>query len=148
MARTGKTGRSVGHYIRAPSAKPLERRCRPRQSRSLVERPPVERIAEILEALFVKEPELTKALLEALGRADTATISKLFGAPVPASVMAPPAVAMAATEAAGKKGPVWSKPGASDEWVPEEPVYDREAIWGGPPSPAQVMELVKPVVKN
>jgi len=23
-----------------------------------------------------------------------------------------------------------------------------EAIWGGPPSPAQVMELVKPVVKN
>lgn len=33
-------------------------------------RPPIERIPEILEALFLKEPALATELLEVLGRAD------------------------------------------------------------------------------
>jgi len=48
------------------------------------ERPPVEAIAEVLKALFLKGTELTTALLEALGRADTATLAKLFDSPAPA----------------------------------------------------------------
>jgi hypothetical protein len=50
--------------------------------------PPVDRIAEILEALFVKEPALTAALLDELGRADTAMLAKLFGwPPTPADTL-------------------------------------------------------------
>ena len=48
-------------------------------------RSPIEQIAELLEALFVKQPDLVTALLEALGRADTATLARLFRSPsVPA----------------------------------------------------------------
>lgn len=38
---------------------------------------PVEWIPEILEALFIRELDLTKALLAELGRAGTATSAKL-----------------------------------------------------------------------
>jgi hypothetical protein len=40
----------------------------------------VEHVAEILEALFAKTPELTADLLSTLARCDVADIAKLFGA--------------------------------------------------------------------
>jgi hypothetical protein len=50
----------------------------------------VERIPEILEALFLNEPDLTKAQLAELGRADTATLAKLSAHVCPGLCTAPP----------------------------------------------------------
>jgi hypothetical protein len=51
---------------------------------------PVERFPEILEALFLNEPNLTKAELAELGRADTATLAKLPAHVCPGLCTAPP----------------------------------------------------------
>jgi hypothetical protein len=56
------------------------------------------------------------ALLEELGRADTATLARLFGLPsAPAELPAEP-------------GPTWPKPGASDDWQSQEPVLGRQRL--------------------
>jgi hypothetical protein len=59
-------------------------------------RSPIERIAEIFEALFL----LTAELLVELDRADTATLIRLFG------VSAPPAAEPALAELPAKPGPM------------------------------------------
>jgi hypothetical protein len=59
------------------------RQRRPRQIRRGQPSSPVERIPEILEALFLNEPKLTKAVLAELDRADTATLVESVGARLP-----------------------------------------------------------------
>src|SRR5262249_37402975 len=100
-------------------------------------RSPIERIAEILEVLFLRERELTAELLVELGRADTATLAKLFGSPSAAAEM-PRGVAMARVEtpAAEPAGPggVWSKPGVEPiEPNPEQPKWDERGYRISPP---------------
>jgi hypothetical protein len=103
------------------------------------ERGRVERIADILEMLFLRERELTAELLVELGRADTVTLAKLFGSPsTPASTsvpggqvpvgQAPPAELPPATP-----GPKWGKRGASDEPWSEEPRWDSNGYRLNPP---------------
>jgi hypothetical protein len=89
------------------------------------ERSPVERIAEILEAFFLKEPGLTSELLEELGRADTATLAKLFGVSAPPSAEQPP------VELLLKPGPTWwsESPSRRDE----EPRWDSNGYRLNPP---------------
>jgi hypothetical protein len=45
----------------------------------LVERTPIERVAEILESLWAKEPDLVSELVTELGRCDPTTMARLFG---------------------------------------------------------------------
>jgi hypothetical protein len=93
------------------------------------ERSPVERIAEILEALFLKEPGLTRELLEELGRADTATLAKLFGVSAPPSAEQPPVELLSA-----KPGPTWSSPVSESPSRPdEEPRWDSNGYRLNPP---------------
>jgi len=88
------------------------------------ERSSVEAIAELLEALFLKEPDLVTALLGELHRADIATLAKLFGVSVPADVRVTTELPIA-TEAPAKSGVIWTKPGAElIDLDPEEPVSD------------------------
>jgi hypothetical protein len=93
------------------------------------ERSPVERIAEILEALFLKEPGLTRELLEELGRGDTATLAKLFGVSAPASAEQPPVELLPA-----KPGPTWSFPvSESPSRRDDEPRWDSNGYRLNPP---------------
>ena len=95
-----------------------------------VQRPPVEAIAEILEALFVKEPELVTALLAELNRSDTATLAKLFGSPE--TTVSSPVVA---TELAPAKAVNWSKPTLSE---PEQGVRWDSNGYRIPPKPSSL----------
>jgi hypothetical protein len=92
------------------------------------ERSAVERIAEILEALFLKESGLTRELLEELGRADTATLAKLFGVSAPPSAEQPPVELLSA-----KPGPTWSSVSESPSRRDEEPRWDSNGYRLNPP---------------
>jgi hypothetical protein len=93
------------------------------------ERSPIERIAEIFEALFLRERELTAELLVELGRADTATLAKLFGVSAPPSAEQPPIELLPA-----KPGPTWSFPvSESPSRRDEEPRWDSNGYRLNPP---------------
>jgi hypothetical protein len=75
------------------------------------ERSSIERVAEIPEALFLKEPELTAELL--VDR-NTADLVRLFGGPSTAAD-APSVVETVSGETPAAPGPIWSKRGAGPD---------------------------------
>jgi hypothetical protein len=86
-------------------------------------------IAQPCEALFLKEPGLTSELLEELGRADTATLAKLFGVSALPSAEQPPVELLSA-----KPGPTWSSPvSESPSRRDEEPRWDSNGYRLNPP---------------
>jgi hypothetical protein len=68
--------------------------------------PPVERVPEILEALFNLERDLTGELIAQLARCSTDDIAKLFGC-TPSTPPVTPAIASATEEL---EGPAWMTP--------------------------------------
>jgi hypothetical protein len=93
---------------------------------------PIERAVEIFERFFLHEPELTAELLGELAPlrhlGPGIAVWLAVDADVPTldtstAELLPPAVPLLA-----EQGSTWSKPGAYDEWVPEEPKWTPAAI--------------------
>jgi hypothetical protein len=68
-------------------------------------RSPIEKVAEIFEALFAKVPEPTAELLGALGRCNTSALAKLFDSPSTPPIRRPSTVRRGATCRASSRRP-------------------------------------------
>jgi len=136
----------------------------PKRLRASVEGPatdpsplaPVERIAELFEMLYLREPGFTSELLQQLGNCSCADLVKLFG--VPSQATSPtygPSPADTAPEGCGEfrhveppaeqptepePGPTWSKRGAQlphlNAQNPGPPSWDERGYRIGPKLPS------------